>query len=155
MLYETKITCMSTSSTAGTTSICSTDMNATLGVLDMAGFESIAFLSQWDFASGAVCKINLRCADTSGTLFDCNLTTGWAGSSGTTAAFTGRPVLLDVYRPAHRYVGYGVVRGTAAATLQSMIAVQYNGEWSPPPTTGMLIGTQVTGGAWIASPTSS
>jgi hypothetical protein len=155
MLKEAKVTSMSTSSTAGTTTVYSTDQNATYGCLDMAGFESIAFLGQFDLASGAVCKVNLRNGDSSGTLFDCNLTTGWAGSTGTTGAMNGKLVMLDVYRPQHRYVGYGLVRGTANATMQSMVAVQYNGEWAAVSSTNLLWGTQLTAGAWISAPSSS
>ena len=143
LLKECKITSMTTASTAGTTTFYSTDQSATLGVLDMQGFESIAFLAACDFASGAVCKFNLRHGDSSGTLADCNLTTGYAGSTGTTAAANGQLVLLDVYRPAKRFVGYGCVRGTAATTLDSMVALQYNGLWAPVATTGMLKSAQI------------
>jgi hypothetical protein len=149
MLKETKLTSMTTASTAGTTTFYSTDQSATLGVLDMQGFESIAFLGTFDFASGAVCKINLRHGDSSGTLADCNLTTGYAGTTGTTGIQNGQVILLDVYRPAKRFVGYGCVRGTANTTLDSMVAVQYNGLWAPTATTGMLKYAQ------IQTPTSS
>ncbi len=123
LLKGTKITRVMNAVAAGVT-----NQNGT--TLDMSGFDGVMFIASFG-ALTATQVTSLKAqqgqqsnlsdaADLAGTL------------TGPMADADGNKVLvLDVYRPAERYVRCVVQRGTANAVIDGVVAIQYRGRKTP------------------------
>jgi hypothetical protein len=113
---DVKITKIKDHSTAGTDAVTSDE-------LDMAGYDSVMFLTSFDTAA----------ANNLITLHQSLASAGEAASVATVAsdASSTEDVVLDVlWNPAYRYAKLVATRGTSS-TLESMWAIQYNAHSKP------------------------
>ena len=92
-------------------------------VIDMANFEGIVFIAALrTLASGAVTGIKAQQGNQAN-LSDAADLAGTAVSIADTE--DNELLVLDIYRPAERYVRAVVTRGTADAVIDGVIAIQY------------------------------
>ena len=93
------------------------------GVIDMANYEGVVFIAALGtLASGAVTGMKAQ----QGNQANLSDAADLAGTAVSIAdAEDNELVVLDTYRPAERYVRAVVTRGTADATIDGVIAIQY------------------------------
>lgn len=99
-------------------------------IIDMAGFDGVLFLFLFNtIVDGSVvtCKAQQNTANSTSGMADIT-----GASSGFTSASNSNTVLwVDVYRPSQEFVRAVVLRTTQNATLDGIIAIQYNGTKLP------------------------
>jgi hypothetical protein len=93
------------------------------GVIDMANYEGVVFIAALGtLASGAVTGMKAQ----QGNQANLSDAADLAGTAVSIAdAEDNELLVLDIYRPAERYVRAVVTRGTADATIDGVIAIQY------------------------------
>lgn len=127
---QVKITKVADPSTAGTSTV-------TTSILDMAGYESVVFItSLGTAAAGNLIKVQQDAENSTASMADLTGTSVSSGSSD-------EDVWVDVYRPEKRYVRAQIVRGTSS-TLGDVWALQYGPRTLPVDntTTGTITGEQ-------------
>ena len=98
-------------------------------VIDMANFEGVVFIAALGtLASGAVTGIKAQQGNQAN-LSDAADLAGTAVSIADTE--DNELLVLDIYRPAERYVRAVVTRGTADAVIDGVIAIQYGARVLP------------------------
>jgi hypothetical protein len=141
LVLETKTTRVSNAVAAGTTTIdCAS--------VDMTGFEGVAFVACFN-ALTATQVTELKAQQSS----DNGVNNAFADLANSIVgpladADSNLCLLLDVFRPTDRYVRPVIVRGTANAAIDSVIAIQYGP--SRQPTTQDP--TTVAASLYLASP---
>ena len=104
-----------------------TDQNG--GIIDMANYEGVVFIAVLGtLASGAVTGLKVQMGNESN-LSDAADLVGTAVSM--TDSDDNKLLVLDIHRPAERYVRAVVTRGTADATIDGVIAIQYGARILP------------------------
>jgi len=122
----TKVTRVLSAVGAGTTTQTST-------AIDMAGFDGVRFI----VCLGAVTSTGIPAvkgtqADTSaGSPVAFADILGSLGTAYTASTDDNKVWVLDIYRPARRFVKCVVTRGTANAVIDSIVAEQYGGHVQP------------------------
>src|SRR6266540_1761419 len=93
------------------------------GVIDMANYEGVVFIAALGtLASGTVTGMKAQ----QGNQANLSDAADLAGTAVLIADTEDNELLvLDIYRPAERYVRAVVTRGTADATIDGVIAIQY------------------------------
>jgi len=93
------------------------------GVIDMANYEGVVFIAALGtLAPGAVTGMKAQ----QGNQANLSDAADLAGTAVSIAdAEDNELLVLDIYRPAERYVRAVVTRGTADATIDGVIAIQY------------------------------
>ena len=121
-LPNTKTTVMSAATAVGTTSI-------TGSTLDMSGFEGVVFV----FTAGAITDGAPAITAQGGLLANGSDAANLAGTStALTSAQGGSAAVLDLYRPAQRYITPVLVRGgSTGAVVGALIAIQYGARTKP------------------------
>ncbi len=102
-------------------------------VIDMAGFDGVLFVALLgDVTSGSV--LELQCQGSAAS----NGSSPTQETGATSGTFTagassadGKLLVLDVIRPANRYVFPRLKRGTANAVVDGVVAVKYRGRSAP------------------------
>ncbi|ODN68409.1 hypothetical protein [Methylobrevis pamukkalensis] len=104
-----------------------TDQNG--AVLDMANFDGVMFIAAFGtLATGAVTGLKAQQGQEANLADAADL----AGSALDIAASDdNRLLVLDIFRPAERYVRAVVTRGTADAVIDCVIAIQYGPRRGP------------------------
>lgn len=100
-------------------------------ILDMAGWIGVLFIARFaDVVSGAVVSLRAAQSDTnsSGTMA---LLAGSAGGTAGTSDYDEKIVMLDVVRPAKRYIELQVFTVTQNAPFDGVIAIQYGARTRP------------------------
>ena len=104
-----------------------TDQNG--GIVDMANYEGVVFIAALGtLASGAVTGLKAQMGNESN-LSDAADLVGTAVSMADSD--DNKLLVLDIHRPAERYVRAVVTRGTADATIDGVIAIQYGARLLP------------------------
>jgi len=104
-----------------------TDQNG--GIIDMANYEGVVFIAVLGtLASGAVTGLKAQMGNESN-LSDAADLVGTAVSMADSD--DNKLLVLDIHRPAERYVRAVVTRGTADATIDGVIAIQYGARILP------------------------
>lgn len=112
------------SATAGTTGYAGT-------TIDTYGYAGVAFI----FVFGTLTSTQVTSAKLQGgAASDGSDAADIAGSATAALADTdgGKTLLIDLYRPAQRYITPYVSRGTANAVVTQIIAILYHAEQTPP-----------------------
>jgi hypothetical protein len=107
--------------------------NQTGSVVDTYGYDSVAFVVVYGTLTATqVTQAKLQ----GGNASDGSDATDLANSHTTllTDGQSGKVQIIDVYRPAQRYLRPVVLRGTANAEILGVLAILYNGEFTPPAT---------------------
>lgn len=106
---------------AGTTSVNGSSVN-------MTGFESVRFVALLGtLTSTQVTELKAQGSNDNSTWTDlANTHTGPAADGD-----SGKTLILDLFRPQYTYVRPVLVRGTANAVLQGIIADLYLAHWEP------------------------
>lgn len=128
MLKDCKITRVLNSVTAGTS-----DQDGT--VLDMAGYDGVLFIAALgDVTATSVDELQVfgNTASSTSSPTPVELTNDTAGPYTAGASDADNKLLIvDVVRPAYRYVFPRVKRGTANAVIDGVIAIQYRSREVP------------------------
>ena len=104
-----------------------TDQNG--AIIDMANYEGVVFIAVLGtLASGAVTGLKVQMGNESN-LSDAADLVGTAVSMADSD--DNKLLVLDIHRPAERYVRAVVTRGTADATIDGVIAIQYGARLLP------------------------
>jgi len=123
ILEDCKVTRVTNSKAAGATNVDSDS------ILDMKGYDAVAFVALFGTVTdGSVLSVEAKGNTTS--------STSGATSLGKTADHTGatssnKVVVLDVIRPAFRYVYPTVNRATQNAVIDGVFAIQYRSRNRP------------------------
>lgn len=130
LLENLKISRVSDAVAAGTTTINGT-------AVDMQGFDGVMFLTLFGaIVTGAVTSLKGQ----QGALANGSDGADLAGTSVSVADGDDNKVaILDIYRPTDRYVRPVVLRATQNATVDGIIAIQYNGRVNPQALTASLV----------------
>ncbi len=114
LVKDAKITRVSNAQSAGTSAI-----NAT--AVDMAGFDAVTFIvAMGAIVSTAVTSIKVQQSSDNSTFEDLESTSITIADDDDNELF-----VAEVIRPAKRYVRVVVSRGTANATVDSIVAIQH------------------------------
>jgi hypothetical protein len=144
LLNNCKITIVmsSTDLVAGSTVSDTTDL-AVNTTLDMAGYESVAFLAfpMTVTAAGTIGMIP-KFGSSSGTL-TLAATSFWAGTStlGATTMLSQEYFALEINKPIQRYVGLRLHRATQNSNLACIVAIQYGKKYAHQPASSTEIGS--------------
>lgn len=118
----------------------------TTDVIDMAGFTGVVFVAQLgDVTDTSVLSLTADHSDESGSGF-----VALAGALSFTAGAAdadNKAMILDIASPEKRYVRARLGRGTAAAVLNSIIAIKYGPRNAP-----VTQGATVLASATLANP---
>jgi hypothetical protein len=122
LLKEIKVTRVLNAVAAGTT-------NQTSSTIDMESWDGVMFVASFGtLTGGAVTNIYARQGQQSG-MGDA------ADLAGTKVSIpdtdSNKVLVLDVFRPAERYVNCIVGRATANAVIDGVVAIQYKGRVTP------------------------
>lgn len=148
LLHNAKFTLVSTGAVDGTG-------NVDTSIVDMSGFEGIAFLVQTaDTDNGSTLSLTLQHSDTndSGAMASTATTPGSGTFSTLCDATSGDNIglLLDCHRPTKRYVRLRVGRADQASTIEKIWAIQYGASKQP-----VTQGTGILQTAFLAGPLSA
>ena len=123
---DVKITVVSPAATAATTAIDSS-------VLDMSGYEGVMFIALTGDVT-ATCDLTLTVKGNTAN----HLTVPTPITQAATTLFAAgaadadsKALMVDVYKPALRYVFANLTRATANAVIGGIIAIQYNAKSKP------------------------
>jgi hypothetical protein len=120
--------------------------------LDMSGWSSVMFIASLG-ATVATAKAQLLpyFGDTSGSLSKSTGTTTYcAGFASCTTEHDNTLLVLDYYSPTKRWIGAGVMKGTAATCVKSLTAIQYNRKGRVP-YTNQIAGSSGSGRHLVSS----
>lgn len=107
---------------AGTTNI--TDA----AEVDMAGYDGVCFIAVLGaLTAGQVTKLQAQGGATSGS----HAELAGATTAAAADADSDKALAVEVFRPVHRFVKPVLVRGTANAALNAIIAIRYRGSKVP------------------------
>lgn len=125
VLKDMKVMRVANDAVAGTTDV-------TTIAIDMAGFDSVCFIAALgDVTNGSVLLLtaysNASNAASGGTA----ITNANAGLTATSTSADNDLIIVDVLRPANRYVYATLNRGTANAVVDGIIAILYNARSLP------------------------
>lgn len=116
-------------------------------ILDMAGWQSVMFVAVMaDVVSGSVLALRAAQADVSDTA-QMALLAGSAGGTAGAADYDDKLVVLDLVRPAKRFIEAQVFHVTQNAPFDCVIAIQYN-----PRTTPATQGSTVAASSTLVTP---
>jgi hypothetical protein len=136
LLKDCKITRVLNSVTAGTS-----DQDGT--VLDMTGFDGVIFQAAvGDVTSGSILELQVfgNTANSTSSPTPVELTADSAGPVTAGASdYDSKLLVVDVIRPAYRYVFPRLKRGTQNAVIDGIIAIQYRSR-DVPVTQGSTVG---------------
>jgi hypothetical protein len=127
LLKDTKITRVENAAAAGTTDLKST-------VLDMAGYENVCFVAiLGDATSGSVLELKVygNTADSDSSPTPVELTSDSCQYTAGASDADNKMLIVDVVRPAYRYVFSEICIDTQNCALDAVLAVQYNGDELP------------------------
>jgi hypothetical protein len=127
LLKDCKITRLENSAAAGTT-----DLDG--DVLDMDGFDGVAFVAALgDVTTGSVLELQVfgNTANSTSSPTPVELTVDNATFTAGASDADSKLLVVDVVRPAYRYVFPRIKRGTANAVVDGVIAIQYRAKSLP------------------------
>jgi hypothetical protein len=100
-------------------------------ILDLAGYDSVCFVAiLGDVTATCVATLKAFCGDASA-LGDGAYKTTTAAVTATATSADDKLLVLDVVRPGKRYVRADLVRATANAVVDGIIAIRYNAKTVP------------------------
>lgn len=123
LINEVKVTRVKNAVTAGTTDVTCT-------TLDMAGWDGVLFLALLgDVTATSVLQFKIYTGSDSGGSGAALPTGGTATTAFTAGASDADNLILlgDAFRPQARYVTGVLLRGTANAVVDGIVAIQYRG----------------------------
>jgi len=138
ILKDCVITRVSNAAASGTSNVVSS-------VLDMQGFDSVAFIALLNSVSDGS-QLSLTASEnTANSTSGGSAVTGGATSTVTASSDSNHVLAVDVVRPSKRYCFVTLARGTAAATVDGIVAIQYRARSKPVSQPATLIGSAVGG----------
>lgn len=123
---DIKITVVEAAAAAGTTELVS-------DVLDMTGYEGVMFIAlTGDVTDTSVLTLTAK-GNTANSVSSPTPVTQKATDAFTAGAATAdsKVLMVDVYKPAMRYMFASLTRATANAVIGGIIAIQYNARTKP------------------------
>lgn len=124
MLKDAKFVVVEASATAGTSTL-------TTDVVDMAGFDSVAFVAHLgDVTDTSALALTVYTNDTNNTTTPTATACAAAFTAGASDA-DNKLLIADAHRPRQRYVYATLERGTANAVLNGIVAILYNAHDKP------------------------
>lgn len=124
LTHETKVIVVMDAVVAGTTPQTSSE-------IDMSGWDGVVLIALLGTLTATqVTKLQAQGSDTSGdeAPYSPDMVTPAAAD-----ADSNKALVLDLFRPPHRYIKAVVERGTANAVINGVIAIQYRGDKLPAP----------------------
>ena len=121
--------------------------NQSTTAVDTAGYQGCRFIAAFGtLTATAVTSVKVTQADDSGISVNAEDLAG-SGISLTPSTDDNKVVIVDVYRPSRRYLQLTILRGTANAVIDGVVAELYEGRLSP-----IAKDTTVKGQVLLASP---
>lgn len=125
LLNESKIDKVLVATVAGTTDTLTGD------IVDLQGFDSVLLIAiLGDVTVNAVVTLKAYCGDAAA-LGDGAYKTTTATVTATATSADDKLLILDVVKPGKRYVRADLVRATANAVVDGIIAIRYNARLIP------------------------
>ena len=117
-------------------------------ILDMSGYDSVMFiLSLGDVTNTAVVTLQAQQNTANSASGMATLATATASVTADATSADNKLLVIDIHRPTERYIRAQVVRATANAVIDCVIAIQYNAMSAP-----ITQGATVVASAFGASP---
>jgi hypothetical protein len=111
--------------------VAGTDDTLSGDILDMQGFDSVAFIALLgDVANTSVVTLKAYAGDEAA-LGDGAYKTNTATITADATSADNKLLVLDVIKPTERYIRPDLVRATANAVVDGIIAIRYNSKTKP------------------------
>ena len=105
--------------------------NQTTTAVDTAGYQGCRFIAAFGtITATAVTSVKVTQADDAGISVNAEDLAG-SGISLTPSTDDNKVVIVDVYRPSRRYLQLSILRGTANAVIDGVVAELYEGRLYP------------------------